>query len=268
MNVKAYILPLAALCLGFGWAAAPPIKVNTQDDWCRESSNRDRGWFCEVREFSLNPGDLTSIDAGPNGGISVTGWDRNEVYVVAKVQAYARSDADAQDLGSEVEIETSGRTIQADGPRTGNKESWSVSYRVSVPHNFDLEMSTTNGGVSIENVMGNLDFRTTNGGVTLVDVGGDVRGRTTNGGVKVELSGSEWQGPGLDLQTTNGGVRMWIPDGYNAELISGTTNGGLRVDFPITVSGRIDRRLQTELGRGGAPIRVITTNGGVTISRR
>jgi DUF4097 and DUF4098 domain-containing protein YvlB len=268
MSIRAYVLPLAALCLGFGWAAAPTITVSQQDDWCRNTSRDDRGWYCEVREFDLAPGDLRRIDASPNGGISVAGWDRNQVYVRAKVQAYAYDDADAEDMVREIEIETSGRTIEADGPRTGRRESWSVSYRVSVPYNYDLEMSTTNGGVSIENVMGNLDFHTTNGGVTLVDVGGDVRGRTTNGGVKVELSGTEWQGAGLDLQTTNGGVRLWIPEDYNAELISGTTNGGMRVDFPVTVSGRIDRRLRTELGRGGAPIRVTTTNGGVTISRR
>jgi hypothetical protein len=42
----------------------------------------------------------------------------------------------------------------------------------------------------------------------------------------------------------------------------------MSVDFPVTVSGRIDRRLRTQLGQGGATIRVMTTNGGVTISRR
>ncbi|UCD23766.1 MAG: DUF4097 family beta strand repeat protein [Gemmatimonadota bacterium] len=268
MNIRPYILPVAAISLGFGWAAAPTVTVRQQDDWCRDNYRGDRGWFCEVREFSMNPGDLRRIDASPNGGISVTGWDRNEVYVVAKVQANAYDDADAEEMVSEVEINTSGRTLEADGPRTGRNESWSVSYRISVPYNFDLDMNSTNGGITIESVTGNLDFHTTNGGATLIDVGGDVRGRTTNGGLKIELAGSEWDGPGLDVQTTNGGVRLLIPDDYNANLISGTTNGGIRVNFPITVSGRIDRRINAELGRGGATIKVTTTNGGVTIDRR
>lgn len=268
MNIRPYLVPVAAISLGFGWAAAPSMTVRPQDDWCRDGYSGDRGWFCEVREFTMAPGDLRRVDAAPNGGISVEGWSRNEVLVRAKVQAYARTDGDAEEIVSEIQLGTSGGRLDADGPRTGRRESWSVSYRISVPYEHDLDMSTTNGGISIESVMGNLDFHTTNGGVTLVDVGGDVRGRTTNGGVKVELSGSEWQGQGLDLQTTNGGVRVWIPDDYNAELITGTTNGGMQVDFPVTVSGRIDRRLRTELGRGGATIRVITTNGGVTISRR
>jgi hypothetical protein len=34
---------------------------------------------------------------------------------------------------------------------------------------------------------------------------GHVTGRTENGGIDVRLEGSEWQGEGLDVQTSNGG---------------------------------------------------------------
>ena len=272
MNTRFYVLPLAlgALGLGIGQPMTPPAVVSdnvAQDDLCRDQSDHDRGWFCEVREFRFSPEEVRRVDAGPNGGIHVQGWNRDEVLVRATVQAHAWSDEDARDLVSEVQIETSGSTLESDGPRTGRHESWSVSFWLSVPHSSDLEMSTTNGGISIDDVTGNLDFHTTNGGVRLSNVGGDVRGRTTNGGVRVELSGSEWEGRGLDVQTTNGAVRLVIPDGYNAELVSGTTNGGMTIDFPITISGRIDRRIRTELGRGGATIRAVTTNGGVVIRR-
>jgi hypothetical protein len=99
-------------------------------------------------------------------------------------------------------------------------------------------------------------------------VGGDVRGRTTNGGLKIQLSGSRWDGAGLDVATTNGGITFVLPDDFNAELESATTNGSLSVDFPITVTGRIDRRLRTQLGAGGPLLRAITTNGGVSIKKR
>ena len=291
MSLRYYVVPVALAAAGVAWALNPPtkhkrhvVKVKAhvehqqhaevshartvQHDWCSDGSDHDRGWFCEVREFSMSAGDLSRVDASPNGGIYVTGWDRNEIRVLAKVQGNARSDDIAQELVDEVRIATSGSTLEARGPRTERRESWSVSYRISVPHSYDLSLSTTNGGISIEEVAGNLDFNTTNGGVTLVGVSGDVRGRTTNGGLKIELTGTEWSGPGLDVRTTNGGVKLAIPEGYNALLESGTTNGGLSVDFPITVTGRIDRRLRTELGQGGAPIKVTTTNGGVSIRRR
>ena len=41
----------------------------------------------------------------------------------------------------------------------------------------------------------------------------------------------------------------------------------MRIDFPITVQGRIGRSLSTDLGNGGQTIRATTTNGGVEIRR-
>ncbi len=113
-----------------------------------------------------------------------------------------------------------------------------------------------------------MNFEATNGGIHLSDVGGSVRARTTNGGVVANLSGTSWQGQGLDLQTTNGGATVYVPRGYNAQLETGTTNGGMRVDFPITVRGSLTRRISTQLGSGGPTVRVITTNGGVHIAER
>jgi hypothetical protein len=40
------------------------------------------------------------------------------------------------------------------------------------------------------------------------------------------------------------------------------------MDFPVTVQGRIDKRLDVTLGQGGPTIRVVTTNGGVIVGRR
>jgi hypothetical protein len=51
-------------------------------------------------------------------------------------------------------------------------------------------------------------------------------------------------------------------------LETGTTNGRINVEFPITVQGTIGRRIETTLGSGGARLRAVTTNGGVTISRK
>jgi DUF4097 and DUF4098 domain-containing protein YvlB len=81
------------------------------------------------------------------------------------------------------------------------------------------------------------------------------------------LKGTKWQGAGLDLQTTNGPVNLSIPEGYNAHLETGTVNGPMRFDFPVTVQGRIDRRLSLDIGSGGPTIRVVTTNGPVIVRR-
>jgi DUF4097 and DUF4098 domain-containing protein YvlB len=137
-----------------------------------------------------------------------------------------------------------------------------------VPSQGSLDLRSTNGGIKIEEVSGQLSFRTTNGGVTLRGVNGDVRGGTTNGGLRVELDGAGWVGEGLDVETQNGGVRLVVPEGYSAHLEARVHNGGLNVDFPVTVQGQVRGTLSTDLGAGGAPLKVRTVNGGVTISKK
>jgi hypothetical protein len=250
-------------------AALSATTAAAQGDWCRDEGRWDDRQFrhCEVREHRLSGAGRVSVDARPNGGIEVLGWDRNEVLLEAKVVAQAETEAEARRIASEVTIDMSG-TVRADGPDAGNRRWWSVSYRLHVPRQADLQLSSTNGGISVRSTHGDLDLETTNGGLNLDDVGGKVRGRTTNGGVNLRLTGQEWNGEGVELRTSNGGVNVHVPDGYNAHLETGTTNGRINVDFPVTVSGRIDRRLSVDLGRGGPAIRVFTTNGGVQLRRR
>ena len=131
-----------------------------------------------------------------------------------------------------------------------------------------LEVSTVNGAISLEGVTGPVVLNTVNGGIRLTEVAGDVHAETTNGGVSATLSGTTWQGAGLDLRTTNGGVTLEIPRGYNARLETGTTNGGFSTDFPITIQGSLGRRITTTLGKGGPMIRATTVNGGVRIRAR
>ena len=145
--------------------------------------------------------------------------------------------------------------------------NWSVSYEVFVPRKSDLNLVSHNGGLSIADVNGNLAFNATNGGVVLRRVGGTVKGGTTNGGLVVELTGDRWDGEALDVRTTNGGIVMSIPENYSAHLETGTVNGNISIDFPVTVQGRITRELAVNLGSGGALVRAMTTNGGVRIKR-
>jgi DUF4097 and DUF4098 domain-containing protein YvlB len=253
-----------------------PLAVSAQHEdrsqqWlqnCENRGNYDRAQFCELRNITLRPESKISVDGRENGGVAFYGWDRNEVKVVAMIQANANDANQAEALAKQIRINTNGGRISADGPSSHPRSWWSVSYEIYVPTRSNLEAVTRNGGVSAEDVEGDLDFQATNGGIRVANVGGDVRGETTNGGVSASLSGSSWRGKGLDLRTMNGGVSLTIPRGYNARLETGTTNGGMRVDFPITVQGLIGKRIQTQLGTGGPPVRVVTTNGGVRISER
>lgn len=246
--------------------AQAQFRTVPDDEWCRKDGSWDEERYCEVREAVLPAAARISVDAEPNGGIEVQGTDRSDIRVRAKVSAGARSEAEARALASEVRIETS-PTIRVEGPSTSRREHWSVSFRLEVPLRSALSLRSHNGGISIAHVNGEIEFETTNGGVSLSGLSGQVKGRTTNGGLSVRLAGTEWSGEGLDAQTTNGGVTLAVPAGYNAHLEASTVNGGMQIEFPVTVQGDIRRRLSVDLGRGGRPIQVETTNGGVVVRR-
>ena len=257
-----------ALASALALAALPGAVHAAERDWCREDGGNDRPSHCEVREVTLGAGtDAIDVDAAPNGGIAVQGWKRSEVRVLAKVTARGETEEDARTLASQVRIDTTGGTIRAQGPRSHSPRSWWVGYRLSVPDGVRLSLRSVNGGIHLSDVNATVDLKTVNGGVHIERTAGHVTGRTQNGGLHVQLEGTSWDGEGLDLETSNGGVHLEVPEGYNAQLETGTVNGGLDLDFPVQVQGRVQKRINVTLGNGGAPIRAVTTNGGISVKR-
>lgn len=227
----------------------------------------DRPTVAESREQHLAAASNTSINPGPNGGITVHGWNNQDVLIKACIHAAAPTEAEANALLKEIKIARGPGDIQPDGPASSHSRHWDVSYEIWMPNKSNVDMHALNGGISIESLEGRLRFRTENGGVHLTDVAGDVDGVTQNGGVTIELRGSSWRGAGLRAETTNGGIQMRVPEGYSADVEASTVNGGLHVDFPVQVSGNIGKSLSFKLGSGGPPIRAKTINGGVHISK-
>ncbi len=271
MAAAAALAALAAL------GVVEPLRGQTTDDeWladCRRSgswgdrNDERRERFCEVRVERLGAGGRLALDGRDNGSVQVRGGSTGVAVVHARIAAEAPSAADAQAVAREVRIVTAGNRVHAEGPGRARGRQWYVSYLVEAPSQTDLEVTTRNGSVSVSRVNGRMELSAHNGSMSLAEVGGDVRARTQNGSLTVRLAGRQWQGRGLDAETQNGSVRVDIPDGYNARLETGTVNGGFNSEFPLTLQGRIGRRISTEIGDGGPTIRALTTNGSVALRR-
>jgi DUF4097 and DUF4098 domain-containing protein YvlB len=221
--------------------------------------------FQEIHEKA--PGGTWHIDAGEIGGVRLSDWDRNEVMICAQVTAWSRDKARAERLLRSIHVETSGGRLRAEGPPQSDNARWGVSYKILVPRSIDLDVQAVNGPVSVEGVRGRMTLRTENGPLQITNAGGDIEGRTTNGPLTVTLTGARWQGQGLDVETTNGPVKLSIPDGYSAELTTGTENGPMAGAFVGSSRGHRRRHISMVLGSGGAPIRVVTTNGPVIVNK-
>jgi hypothetical protein len=223
---------------------------------------------CEMREQNLGTSrGAIRIDPGMNGGVSVSGWDRADILVRARIDTAADTDSDARAIVPQIQIASGGGSITATGPEMDRHHQWSVSYEIFAPRQSDIQAKAHNGGIKISDLRGNIEFETMNGGVTLTRLGGEVRGRTTNGGLTVELAGDRWDGSGMDVTTTNGGVKLDVPSNYSAHFETATVNGGMKVDFPVTVQGRLTKEMSFDVGQGGPTIKVTTTNGGVKITK-
>jgi DUF4097 and DUF4098 domain-containing protein YvlB len=207
------------------------------------------------------------IDPGTNGGVTVNGWDRAEILVRARIDTAANSDSDARAMVPQIQIASGGGSIEARGPATDAQHQWSVSYEIFAPRQSDIQAKAHNGGIKLADLRGNIEFETVNGGVTLARLSGEVHGHTTNGGLTVELAGDRWDGRGMDVNTTNGGVKLGVPSAYSAHFETSTVNGGVKVDFPVTVQGRLTKEMSFDVGQGGPTIKITTTNGGVQIKR-
>ena len=267
--MKTLLSALALLATTFGSSAqtpaAPAFRTTCNNNaWTQGRAIKQ---FCETRDFTLTAltGQPLTVDGGPNGGIAVRGWDGPDVRVRARVQAWGDNEAKAAARAHRISISTSNNKLSAADPE--KDQDWSVSYEILVPRTTALALHTINGGISLENLQAAIRFDAVNGGVTLVNLGGNVRGETTNGGLTIALAGQQWQGQGLDVSTTNGGIHWQLPRAYSARLFTSTNMGSIRTDLPVTKEGMFHQEVIASLGQGGAPVKAVTTNGGIRMVR-
>jgi DUF4097 and DUF4098 domain-containing protein YvlB len=276
-SLRYFLLVLALVGCAVSIAAQDKSEKKTEKKsdgslQCRDSGDYGRSFsHCEIKEQPVPAGGAITVDGRQNGGVSIKGWERNDILVRAKIDTRAATQAEADSLAQQVRIETVGLNIHAEGPDTHDNYQWQVSYEVFVPRRSDLLLTAKNGGISINDVAGKINFKTMNGGVSLRRVGGAVEGSTTNGGVSIELAGTSWQGEMLNVTTTNGGVVLRMPENYSAHIETRTVNGNVASDFPLNVPmtdrGRLPKEISVDLGSGGPTIRAVTTNGGVILGR-
>lgn len=263
---------VTAACIGLSLSTGTvpllaQMQNNTEKQMTCDNSGYDgeRARHCEIREQTVSSVGRLGVE-GHNGGITVKGWLRSDVLVRARVDSAAETQGAADVLASQVSVDSSGGEVRSTGPNNLEKAWWSVSYEIFVPQVTELTVKTHNGGVTISDVRGQMHLDSHNGGIHLKRIAGDVSGTTHNGGIHVELMGSIWDGRQLEVTTYNGGITVTMPANYSAHVQAETSSGHIQSDFPITVSGELrPRRLDTNIGSGGALIHLATHNGQVTL---
>ncbi|GAB2779459.1 hypothetical protein GCM10027175_17320 [Hymenobacter latericoloratus] len=224
---------------------------------------------CETRTLTLPAppaGTPLTVDARLHGSILVRAWSGPDVRVRAVVTGRAATPAAAKALAAAVRVSSQNNVLQA-ARANESLDGWEVSYEVLVPTQTDLLLRSTNGSISVENVRGTLRCESTNGSLALTGVGGDVRGKTTAGSLTLTLTGSAWQGPGLDVSTVNGSIAWQLPAVYAATIMARTVQGRVQAELNTKRKSVLPHNLVATLGKGGAQLRATTVNGSVTVKQ-
>ena len=191
--------------------------------------------------YAMQPGGRLDLE-NTNGSLEITGWDRSTIDVSGT--KYAPIDSELRDI--EIKVEVSGDTARihtvAPSFRHG---SFGARYVIHLPRQVKLDRAqTTNGSVTVEDVEGGGGVRSTNGRISLARLTGNYDVNTTNGTIELEEAAGEFR-----AGTTNGSVRGRLKAG---SIEAHTTNGGI----DLTIQKPEEHR----------PLRVSTTNGGVTFA--
>ncbi|HEX7706791.1 MAG TPA: DUF4097 family beta strand repeat-containing protein [Thermoanaerobaculia bacterium] len=230
------------------------------------------------RTFNVRAGSMVEL-SNVNGRVTVGSWDQPRVRVIARKQVKASS-GDAEKilhaLRVEMQPQDGGLVVNTHFPKRhsdggtifdwllGNNVEANVQYDVTVPRNMNLTVRNTNGAIEVRQVDGKLKVGTTNGKIALEDCGGSLEASTTNGGIRADFR-SVAPGQPFRLQTTNGRIEISLPQSIAADLDASTTNGSIRSDLPVTTTGMSRNTLRGTINGGGTPVRLRTTNGGISI---
>ena len=197
---------------------------------------------------------------GANGGTTVHGWSGPDVRIKALVQSGGRTAEEARVRVQGITISAAGNALQATLSEEGIERL--VRYEVFVPRQTALVVTSANGTIRLENMQARIEFRGGSGNVTLTNLGGQVTGSITNGNITIALSGSEWEGEGLDVRTTNGDIRWRVPASYSAQVRLSTNIGSLDASLPVATTGG-HKEVAATLGQGGALLKASTINGNI-----
>lgn len=227
-----------------------------------------------VRTYEIKPGGRLEI-INVNGEIRASPSAGGSVEVRAIREVRARSEEASRELLRKTEMreEVAADRVRILGAEGSEGQDFrgprvSIKYDVRVPAGLNLSFKTQNGEVRLEDVQGpRLEAATTNGGVTGRGLSGAIEASTVNGGIQMDLT--EVTGDSR-MVTVNGGVRLTVAPGINADLEATVVNGGVSVQdgFPLSGDERSRQRVAGRLGNGGPRLVVQTTNGGVRVGSR
>ncbi len=216
----------------------------------------------------------------PNGPVSITGADIEEVEITALKETYrGQSALDQVDIFIDIDATMVIETIYPD-----EELDVTVSYNIKVPEgvwvsiiecsngNIDVQgvagnpvLSTSNGNINAREVEGIVSARSSNGNLYLSEIAGLAYLRTSNGNINAELFEL---GEDLEIGTSNGSIKLSINPELALNLEAYTSNGEINFNNLSLETTLLEQTaLVGSMNEGGPVLNISTSNGSIDLAR-
>ena len=233
------------------------------------------------RTFEVSSGGLLTIRSD-RGSIEITSGERSEVRVEIEPKGW---DLDDLEDRFDIRFDQSGNHVTVEIKSKGTFSRWfnfgrkSLEIRAVVPFEFNVDLKTSGGSISVADLRGEVKGATSGGSLSFGSIEGAVWGRTSGGSISL----SECVGD-ADVHTSGGSIKLGDVDGSVEAVTSGgsisvvraggrvvarTSGGGIVVDdlrgsINAKTSGGSIRASISRQPEGEC--RLETSGGSVTVS--
>ena len=242
----------------------------------------------ETRRFAY--GGTVTLIAAPRGAVTVEGWSRNEVELVADIEIKGPTEADLDQLAAvnsfvfdedmnHLSVLTTGTHDRAfmkkaakNFPKRLLNLPWKIDYRLRVPINTDLEINAGHGPVKLSGVEGALRLSATESEMALTLTGGTVSTTVTAGVITFNVPVRSWRGGGADIRIASGTINVELPPGFSGDIDAEVLRTGKIVNTYEGLVARekpgiTERTVRGRAGAGGAYLKFTVGDGTVNIKR-
>jgi len=292
------VLPAAALAVAIPCSLAGCVVVDSQGHIAREEKRFAVSGTPELR--------LTTFD----GSIEIRSGETKGVVVEIEKrgptkEAIEQLTVDSKQDGNSIEVAV--RRPQHDVEFFGfGRMSSTARLIVTMPRDGHVIAKSGDGSIRIEHVRGRLELRTGDGSIRATDIGGEMVLATGDGSVTIDNADGDLDvdtgdgsvsvagklgivkvhtgdgsitfraEPGTSMKgdwsmtTGDGGVSLYLPSDFGAELDAHTGDGAIRNELQMAPGSndgdeRARRTLKGRLGAGGRTLRIRTGDGSVRL---
>ena len=188
-----------------------------------------------------DPGEPGKLELGTvRGTINVSGYDGNEVII-----NYSGSEEDGDHKsvtknglrristsGVGFEVEEDNNVVEI----SGVSPMQDITFDISVPRNFSLELSAVHGGgITVENVSGDMEISNVNGEIRLINVSGSAVTNTVNGDIKATFDSINPDKP-MAFSNLNGDIDVTLPANTSITTKMKSEWGEIFTDFEMNIN--------------------------------